>query len=290
MSRESPGQGWERGCSGGAELSRPLAAKPGLPGLEHGPVGPGHQLRQRRAVAGLARRPAEGRRRPSAPTYSVVPGSARWASMRRVMVAQSGSLEVERQHEELGAADAGQDVALAEGDRQGARHGLERRVAGVESEALVQLLHVLDVGEEGLDRRRPRGRRTAAGGCRRRAGPGGSGSRSARRPGRARAGARSAPPSRARWRGAPRCRAGCCRIWTAPSASRNCRVVASMSTIRPSPRRSRSHADPATRSGPARRARAPSEGPRGRPGPPCRAGRSPRRRGRAGRRRPGWRR
>ena len=72
--------------------------------------------------------------------------------MRPVTAAQSDSSSVEGEHQELGAADAGQHVVLAERHRQGAGHGLQRGVAGLMAQAVVQVLHVADVDEERVDR------------------------------------------------------------------------------------------------------------------------------------------
>ena len=128
--------------------------------------------------------------RTAAPTNSVVSGEERWWRMRAVTLGPVGCPEVEGKHEELGATDTGEDVVPAEGDRQRARHGLQCRIAGAVTQAVVQLLDVVHVGEEDLDVARLSCQRTAAGGCRRRGDPDGSGSRSARRRGTAGAGAR----------------------------------------------------------------------------------------------------
>ena len=64
-----------------------------------------------------------------------------------------GLLQVEGQHQELRAADARHDVVLAERHGQGARHRLQRGVAGLVTEALVQLLDVAHIDEERVHRR-----------------------------------------------------------------------------------------------------------------------------------------
>ena len=63
-----------------------------------------------------------------------------------------GRVELEREHQELRAADAGQYVVLTEGHGQGAGHGQKRGVAGLVAVALVQVLHVADVDEERVHR------------------------------------------------------------------------------------------------------------------------------------------
>ena len=73
--------------------------------------------------------------------------------MRPVSAGALGLVELQREHQELRAADAGQHVVLAERHRQGAGHGLQRGVAGLMTQALVQILHVADVDEERVHRR-----------------------------------------------------------------------------------------------------------------------------------------
>ena len=63
-----------------------------------------------------------------------------------------GLLQMQRQHEELRPADAGEHVVLAERHRQGAGHRLERGVTGLVAEALVELLHVGDIDEQRVHR------------------------------------------------------------------------------------------------------------------------------------------
>ena len=236
--REDP---WSGAVSAGASGAARACGGTGRPagpsfGLEHGPVGPGHQVRQRGAVAGLAGGPAEGHVDRGTDELRRRRVGEMGLRCGRMTVAQSASRRSQRQHEELGAADAGQDVALAEGRPTGRapRPGARRR------------------------RRGARGARSAPARC----------STSTKRTWtsdvlavgelqQAVAGDEQAPavleagqlvaPRQLQQAGAQlldlaldgeapgRCRAGCCRIWTAPSAVTE--LSASSSRCRPSGRR-----------------------------------------------------
>ena len=71
--------------------------------------------------------------------------------MRLVIVSHSAASRLSADSQEDGAADAGQDVDLAERHGQRACDGLECGVAGVVADPLVELLHVADVDEEHAD-------------------------------------------------------------------------------------------------------------------------------------------